>query len=701
MATLPPPPKKIDPKDPNSGVSLHEIHSDEPHEDIDARRNALYNRTLSSLGGETKNPSLFNVGKVFKNDNIDTGMIVSDKKSTRPTLTQNIGSAFSEWFGALSGNVTKALEAVSVPEEEPPQQVTPPPPAPKKQAPLVAEKVVIERMEQPDMPAPVVQKAATPVVTTPKKDRHIVVQKIRTFKQDVALATGATPPIAAPSPTDISVSELTVIAPNIRKTNATTPIPPAPVKNSNPEKEQVTAASTTTVPVPPPPVKITTPDMRGSSVAPVITQHIAAEDAPLLAQKVVVHAKERAGTTSSSTPLPPPPKPSKSSAPSWTHVVENEGTEDNAKKVSDEKELQKHIESVYLEGTINLPTPAPRQETLDVAPPKPVPPPPPPATGAPAVIREDLVATPATDPVPQPVKPAPLPIPPLPSVPKIPPRVIREPQKESVLRSAPVVPTYAPPQYEPAQLPPTPPVPQQPSRGLEARIRETETKKNSTVPHTPWLRIALICVPVICIIVGGSIYYNRAHTNDPIVDEVTPENTPTPQDTNTLVLSGDNTTFIAELQNKITAAEPGYTPLMITTDATPGSRNVTSGEFFAFLQTRLSPRTIRALDDTLIVGSVTTEKNEPYIILTSGNFDVLFSGMLSWEPYMYEDLMPLFGTATFTNTPVFIDAVRDNTSTRILYDTTQKEVLLYSFINSNTVVITTSGEALAKILETK
>ena len=71
---------------------------------------------------------------------------------------------------------------------------------------------------------------------------------------------------------------------------------------------------------------------------------------------------------------------------------------------------------------------------------------------------------------------------------------------------------------------------------------------------------------------------------------------------------------------------------------------------------------------------------------------------LNWDTKIITDFSPLFGTPPQTNIR-FTDAVRNNSATRILYDSTKNEILLYSFINQNTVVITTSSEALTKIIE--
>jgi hypothetical protein len=63
----------------------------------------------------------------------------------------------------------------------------------------------------------------------------------------------------------------------------------------------------------------------------------------------------------------------------------------------------------------------------------------------------------------------------------------------------------------------------------------------------------------------------------------------------------------------------------------------------------------------------------------------------------YEDFFPLFGEEK-QSAQFFRDAVRGNNSTRILYAEDGREILLYSFINQRTVVITTSSEALSRII---
>lgn len=102
-------------------------------------------------------------------------------------------------------------------------------------------------------------------------------------------------------------------------------------------------------------------------------------------------------------------------------------------------------------------------------------------------------------------------------------------------------------------------------------------------------------------------------------------------------------------------------------------------------------------------------KREPFMILRLTSFDTALGGMLAWEESMSADLSPLFGapvagtfdpqarTATQIREPYFDDALVGNYDARLLLDETQKERLIYAFVNRNTVVITTNRDALLSL----
>lgn len=100
---------------------------------------------------------------------------------------------------------------------------------------------------------------------------------------------------------------------------------------------------------------------------------------------------------------------------------------------------------------------------------------------------------------------------------------------------------------------------------------------------------------------------------------------------------------------------------------------------------------------------------EPFMVLKVNSFDAAFSGMLTWENTMSADLSPFFGstvsgtydaksrTATQILPPFFVDTIISNVDTRILTDEARNERIIYSFINRNTILITTNRDALSAI----
>ena len=106
---------------------------------------------------------------------------------------------------------------------------------------------------------------------------------------------------------------------------------------------------------------------------------------------------------------------------------------------------------------------------------------------------------------------------------------------------------------------------------------------------------------------------------------------------------------------------------------------------------------VRALSPHIMFGSVKGTNTDPYIILQSTNYDVAFAGMLSWERHMSSDLAPFFGTPVSDNSS-FTDALKSNRSIRILTDESGKERIVYAFVNNNLIIITTTTEALSKLI---
>ena len=91
-----------------------------------------------------------------------------------------------------------------------------------------------------------------------------------------------------------------------------------------------------------------------------------------------------------------------------------------------------------------------------------------------------------------------------------------------------------------------------------------------------------------------------------------------------------------------------------------------------------------------------------FLIIKLASFENAFAGMLMWEKSLSQDIGPLFATAEFLRSvppeTVFTDITDRNKDIRILALGGQP-ILLYSFLDNNTLIITDSMETLRTLID--
>jgi hypothetical protein len=122
---------------------------------------------------------------------------------------------------------------------------------------------------------------------------------------------------------------------------------------------------------------------------------------------------------------------------------------------------------------------------------------------------------------------------------------------------------------------------------------------------------------------------------------------------------------------------------------------IIGGDLWSLLNFSSNPNLSRAISEARLGYS----QGETILILKVSDSLTVFGALLSWEPKMTQELQPLFGEALPVAT-TFVDETIYSSDVRILTDSSGR-VLLYGFINRDTVVITTSREAYEATLETK
>jgi len=133
---------------------------------------------------------------------------------------------------------------------------------------------------------------------------------------------------------------------------------------------------------------------------------------------------------------------------------------------------------------------------------------------------------------------------------------------------------------------------------------------------------------------------------------------------------------------------------------------ISSVDFLNSIEARVTASFIRSLETVFMLGiHILRSGSQPFLILKTSFYENSFAGMLQWESDIKEDLAPLFNVLD-TNTEkvnqeddtnkavfsaiTFNDAVIKNKDVRILKNKNGKTLLMYSFLDKNTIVITTN-----------
>ncbi len=129
-------------------------------------------------------------------------------------------------------------------------------------------------------------------------------------------------------------------------------------------------------------------------------------------------------------------------------------------------------------------------------------------------------------------------------------------------------------------------------------------------------------------------------------------------------------------------------------------RELSLQKMFNILNMRMPDRLIRSLDSNFMFGIHAFNGNQPFIILKTSYFENVFAGMLEWEPFLAQDIFPLFAynETNAVYAEKFEDVIIKNRDMRVLKNEKGEIILLYTFIDKNTAIITTNTDTLNEII---
>lgn len=124
----------------------------------------------------------------------------------------------------------------------------------------------------------------------------------------------------------------------------------------------------------------------------------------------------------------------------------------------------------------------------------------------------------------------------------------------------------------------------------------------------------------------------------------------------------------------------------LTTGSTENKHIVDAVEFLVSLESRSSQKFLRFIENSLMLGTYSSQGNHKFIILKTKSFENLFPETLKWEADILSDLEPYFGKKNVPNLE-FKDIVLQNKDIRAILDEEGKIMFGYSFPSKNYLLI--------------
>lgn len=257
----------------------------------------------------------------------------------------------------------------------------------------------------------------------------------------------------------------------------------------------------------------------------------------------------------------------------------------------------------------------------------------------------------------------------------------------------------------------------------QRRAKTGQSLQEEPAPGAQWGRYAMIAGGVILMLaaVAAVVYVTTRETRVP-----TPADIPAPfitvDETELLPLSlsanSENTMSTLVSKKNAVAISLGLVGRILPTVASTSEKapvqEMDAQTFLSLLAPDVPLGLVRTLAPRFLFGVHSFAQNQPFLIFGIDTYEQAFSQMIVWEDTLQEDLAPLFtitpltrinppttGTTTvptqLLQTP-FIDEVVENHDARVLKNNVGDILLLWTFLDRQTLVIATNGTTLREII---
>ncbi len=196
------------------------------------------------------------------------------------------------------------------------------------------------------------------------------------------------------------------------------------------------------------------------------------------------------------------------------------------------------------------------------------------------------------------------------------------------------------------------------------------------------------------------LYFKKEKISPDQTNLITPKPLILSEETKTIILNSERKASLINLvQESLNAAIPlnaiRYLPIILKTGEK--EEYLDAQKFLNILGANPPSSFIQALDGPFTLGVFYLKRNSPILIFKIRSFDLAFSGVLNWEKNITKDLMEVMLVKNLPASDNFLDKIIKNHDVRVLYDESEKPVLMHSFIDKERMIIATDFESLEEI----
>ena len=245
----------------------------------------------------------------------------------------------------------------------------------------------------------------------------------------------------------------------------------------------------------------------------------------------------------------------------------------------------------------------------------------------------------------------------------------------------------------------------------ERRMREASTfEERAKAPMQRAKMIGILLIVLATVASTASIYFYFLRTpSQSSQTTILPPDYIFSEQSRLLDISAKNSDqIITEMvrARQETEGQLGAISAVVPVETTQGVTQALPAEnFISRLDPEAPQEVTRTLGKKFLFGIHIFDGNQPFLIFKPDTYETAFAGMLSWERNIPQRLGKAMrpandwvNSASTTSSAVWSDAVISNKDTRVLRSPSGKTLMLYSFTDRSTLVITTNEQTFGEIL---